>query len=104
MHLRSVLSCGVAVAAVAFSSSAAAQTITFDIPAQSLPAAISALGRQAGLQIVAPASGFERVQSRAVVGEMDVRAAIRKLIEGTGLEIASDQGADDRARSTTTPP
>ena len=92
MHLRSVLSCGVAVAAVAFSSSAAAQTITFDIPAQSLPAAISALGRQAGLQIVAPASGFERVQSRAVVGEMDVRAAIRKLIEGTGLEIASDQG------------
>ena len=92
MNLRSVLSSGVAVAALAISSPAAAQTISFDIPSQSLPAAISAFGRQAGLQIVAPAAGFEHVKSRPIVGKMTSRDALRKLLVSTGLEIVSDAG------------
>ena len=93
VHFKSMLGCGVAVAAVTLSTAAAAaQTVNFDIPAQSLPAAISAFGRQTSLQIVAPAAGFEKVRSRALSGRMDARVALRRLIAGTGLEIASDTG------------
>lgn len=92
VHFKSMLGCGVAVAAVTLSTAATAQTVNFDIPAQSLPAAISAFGRQTSLQIVAPAAGFEQVRSRALSGRMDARVALRRLIAGTGLEIASDQG------------
>ena len=92
MNMKSVLGSGVAVAAVAISSPSVAQVVSFNIPSQSLPAAISAFGRQAGLQIVAPASGFENVKSAAIVGKMNSRDALRKLLASSGLEIASDRG------------
>jgi len=69
-----------------------AQTARFDIPAQSVPAAISAFGRQSGLQLIAPADLPASVTSRPIKGSLDVRSALRRLIEGTGLEVASDKG------------
>jgi TonB-dependent receptor len=71
---------------------AAAQQRTFDVPAQGAASAISAFARQAGLQVVAPADGLEGVRTQALKGPMDARAALRKLIDGTGLEIVSDSG------------
>lgn len=71
---------------------AMAQVARFDIPAQSVPAAISAFARQSGLQVIAPADFPASVTSRPVKGSLDARDALRKLIEGTGLEFASDKG------------
>jgi iron complex outermembrane receptor protein len=90
MKLKHSLSCGVAAATMAFALSAAAQTRTFDIPAQDLASAISAFGRQSGLQIVAPDDTPGAVRSTPVTGAQDARAALRQLIAGTGLTVVSD--------------
>lgn len=79
-----------ALALLACALPAAAQQRTFDVPAQNAASAISAFARQAGLQVVAPADGLEGVRTQALKGVMDARAALRKLIEGTGLEVVSD--------------
>lgn len=79
-------------AAVAFACPAHAQERAFDIPAQPLPSAIATLGKQARIRIVAPGEGLEAIRSRPVKGMMDVRTALGRLIEGTGLEIAADDG------------
>lgn len=71
---------------------AAAQERTFDVPAQSAVHSIPELARQAQIQIVAPAGGLEGVQTPAVVGQMAPREALRLLLQGTGLEVASDDG------------
>lgn len=83
---------GVAIVATMFASPAAAQAGQFDIPAQSIPAAVSAFARQSGLQVIAPADFPASVKSRPVKGSLDTRVALQRLIDGTGLEIASDQG------------
>jgi iron complex outermembrane receptor protein len=90
MFLKSILSCGVAAATLALASPAAAQDRSFDIPAQDIASAITVFGQQSGLQIVAPAETAQDVRGQAVVGLMDARAALRQLIAGSGLEIASD--------------
>lgn len=91
MNRKYLLGCGVAAAVASLAAPAAAQERTFDIPAQAVDQAISAFGRQSGLQIVAPGVEDE-VRSQPVQGRMDARAALRRLIAGTGLEIASDSG------------
>lgn len=93
MHFRSVLSCGAAAIAMVVAAPALAQTVDFDIPAQSLSSAITDFGRQSGIQIVAPAKAIRTLDSSAIKGPMDARAALRQLIEGTGLEIADDDGS-----------
>jgi TonB-dependent receptor len=93
MHSRFYASCGVAAVTLAIASPAMAQQRQFNIPAQPLASAIAALGKQAHLQIVAPADGIEGVQSKPLRGAMDARAALRALIAGTPLEIYSDDGA-----------
>ncbi len=79
-----------ALALLACALPASAQQRTFDVPAQGAASAISAFARQAGLQVVAPADGLEGVRTQPLKGPMDARAALRKLLEGTGLEIVSD--------------
>lgn len=103
MTLKSLFGCGVAVAAISLAAPAAAQERSFDIPAQPITAAVSAFGQQSGLQIVAPADGLDAVQSRAVRGRMDARTALRRLIAGTGLEIAADNGSNIVLRNAAAP-
>lgn len=88
-----LLGCSTAAVALASASPATAQQRAFDIPAQPLHAAIAALSRQAGVQIVAPAEGLDQRRSAPLSGTMDARAALRRLITGSGLEIASDEGS-----------
>lgn len=93
MQIRFRSGCGLAAVAMVLAWPAAAQVRTIDIPAQPLPAALAALGRQARLQIVAPADGLETMRSAAIRGTIEPRVALRRLIAGSGLEIASDDGA-----------
>lgn len=93
MALKTTLAGGAAaLALLACAMPAAAQQRAFDVPAQSAASAISAFARQAGLQVVAPADGLEGLRTQALKGSMDARAALRKLLDGTGLEIVSDSG------------
>ena len=73
-----------------FGAPAHADERRFDIPVQNASSAISELARQAGLQIIAPAELLDGKRTPEIRGTMDSRAALRKLIEGTGLETASD--------------
>lgn len=91
-HWKLNLICGAAVLSMAMAQPALAQQRTFDVPAQNAASAISVFARQAGLQVVAPADGLQGVRTAALKGAMDARAALRQLISGTGLEIASDSG------------
>lgn len=79
-------------AALACTSPAMAQQRKFEVPAQPAVTAIPELARQAQLQIIAPAGSLDGIQAPAIVGEMDAREALRLLLEGTGLEVKSDEG------------
>jgi iron complex outermembrane recepter protein len=65
----------------------------FDIPANAAVKSIPEFARQAGVQIVAPADDLDGVKTQAVQGEIDAREALRRLLIGTGLEIAADDGS-----------
>jgi len=62
-----------------------AQTRSFDVPAQSLDRAVSALGRQADIQIVAVKKLTRGKSSRAVKGSMTAEQALAALLQGSGL-------------------
>lgn len=84
---------GAAIVAMAHAlPAAAAEMRQFDIPAQPAAQAISAFARQAGLQVVAPAEGLQALTTAPLKGAYEPRAALRRLIAGTGLEIVSDSG------------
>lgn len=92
--LRAKLRCSVAAAVVlaAASTSAFAQQRSFDVGAQEAVRAIPEFARQAGVQIIAPADRLAGVRLPALRGHYDVREALRRLLAGTTLEIASDAG------------
>lgn len=90
---KTLLGCGVAVAALAMAGGALAQQRTFDLPSQDAVKAIPAFARQAGIQIVAPAGQLRGVRTPAVRGNLDTHQALAALLRGTGLEIASDNGS-----------
>ncbi|WP_454761078.1 TonB-dependent receptor domain-containing protein [Caulobacter segnis] len=103
MRKKTLAGGAAALALLACALPATAQQRAFDVPAQGAASAISAFARQAGLQVVAPADGLEGVRTQALKGPMDARAALRKLIEGTGLEIASDSNGVIVLRRSATP-
>jgi len=70
-----------------------AQQKPFDIPATAAVKSIPEFARQAGVQIVAPADDLEGIKTQAVQGQIDAREALRRLLIGTGLEIAADDGS-----------
>lgn len=83
----------VASTAILLPLGAYAQARRFDIPAQSASSSLPQFARQAGLQILAPAPLTQSVQTRAVSGAMEPREALEQLLAGTGLRIASQDGA-----------
>lgn len=99
-----VLGCGAAFAALSLATAAEAQVRSFNVPAQDAVKAIPEFARQAGVQIVAPASQLRGVRTPPVQGQLDARAALRQLIAGTGLEIAGDTGSVITLRRARNPP
>jgi outer membrane receptor protein involved in Fe transport len=77
-----------------FASSVQAQpqVHNFDIPAEAAVLAIPEFARQADLQIIAPAEKLAGLSTAALKGALDSRTALGKLLAGTPLEIASDDG------------
>jgi iron complex outermembrane receptor protein len=69
-----------------------AQPRVFDIPRQNAASAIAIFGLQAGVRITAPVSQLRGVQTPALRGTLDARAALDLLLGGTGLVVARDDG------------
>ncbi|WP_341022545.1 TonB-dependent receptor domain-containing protein [Brevundimonas diminuta] len=82
-----------AMAVLAAAGEGLAQQRSFNVPAQPAVDAIPAFARQAGVQIVVPSSQLRGVRTPALSGAQDTRQALRRLIAGTGLEVASDNGS-----------
>jgi iron complex outermembrane recepter protein len=99
---KAFLAHGAAAAVLCVAAPAFAQTRAFKVPAQPAVSAIPEFARQAGVQILAPARDLEGVRTLAVVGDLEVRAALGRLLEGTPLRIAADTGGLITLRSTTT--
>ena len=95
MHIsrKSVLFAGVALMGLMLGTGAWAQGKAFNIPAEDAVKAIPQFASQAGIQIIAPAGHLKGIQTQAVKGDMDVHVALARLIEGTNLEVASDNGS-----------
>src|SRR5450631_4261274 len=73
-------------------TTALSQTIAFNVPGQEAVTAIPEFARQAGLQIIAPADKLKGLKTHSLHGAIDTRAALKLLLEGTGLIVASDDG------------
>lgn len=65
---------------------AMADSVRFNIPAQPLPAALKAFAAQASMQLLYRFEAVESATANAVIGEFDKRAALKILLDGTGLE------------------
>ncbi len=61
------------------------RTSTFDIPAQPLLQALTAFGRQSGLQVTVDSDTGAGKTNAAVSGTMTADEALRRLLAGTGL-------------------
>lgn len=90
---KSALICGAAAIGLMAATPALAQQRNFDIPTQSATKAVPEFARQAGIQIIAAGSGLRGEQTRAIKGDLDVRAALQEMLRGTGLRISSDDGS-----------
>lgn len=77
---------GLAAAAPAQAQGAVEQSFQFAIPAQSLDSALSSFSRQTGLQIAASEVLLRGKRSQAVNGRLSPRAALARLMSGSGIE------------------
>ncbi len=64
----------------------------FDIDAQPLGSALNLFGRQAGLQVFYPSRAVSGRRAPRVVGTMEPRAALDRIIAATGLSVAGYDG------------
>jgi TonB-dependent receptor len=67
------------------SANAMAQVRRFDVPAQPASSGIPQFARQAGIEILVPASMVDGVSTNRVQGTMDLAAGLRVLLAGTDL-------------------
>jgi iron complex outermembrane receptor protein len=86
------LACGVAIAALP-AVTAAAQTRNINIPSEEAAKSIPEFARQENIQIIAPVSQLHGIKTQALSGSMEMSAALDSLLVGTGLEVASNDGA-----------
>jgi outer membrane receptor protein involved in Fe transport len=90
--IRSTLIASASVCAVAVATPATAQTKSFNVPAQAASTGIPAFASQADIQILVSESATRGKRTRAVKGRMSVDAALKRLVAGSGLRIASGDG------------
>ncbi len=76
----------VSILCLAAAPAAAQQAVSFNIPGGRLSDALIALGQQGGLTIGASDPGLSAIRSRPVRGRMPVRAALGRLLDGTGYD------------------
>src|SRR5690606_13885980 len=71
---------------------AQAQERTFDLPAGMAHHSLPEFARQASVQIVAPGERLADQRTPSLHGTYDSRAALSRLLAGTGLRVAHDDG------------
>src|SRR6202000_2971478 len=86
------LVCGTA-AAVLRCAPASAEPRDIDIPSEEAARSIPEFARQENIQIIAPVSQLHGINTPAVSGRMALDEALKALLVGTGLEVASDDGS-----------
>jgi iron complex outermembrane receptor protein len=86
------LACGVAFAALP-PLSATAQPRAINIPSEEAAKSIPEFARQENIQIIAPVSQLHGIKTQAVSGNMEIDEALTRLLVGTGLEVASNDGS-----------
>ncbi|MDP2696733.1 TonB-dependent siderophore receptor [Thalassospira sp.] len=69
---------------VAFREISQSQDISFNIPAQGLDTALTALADQAGLQLFFPSQGMDGVAAPAITGTFSIDQALTRLLSGSG--------------------
>lgn len=79
-------------AAGSFSSAQAEETVTFDIPAQSLSKALVEFSKQSNTDVIASSELLNNRQAPAINGTMQPLDALQKMLRGTGLEFAEENG------------
>ncbi|WP_213979720.1 STN domain-containing protein [Sphingomonas sp. dw_22] len=78
--------------AICLPAAAQAQVRSFDVPEQPAATGIYQFAEQAGIQIVVSSDEAAGRRTRPVKGELDVRAALGRLLSGTGLRGRSFDG------------
>lgn len=90
---RGLVFYSVAVSALAIPLFAQAEVRRFDIPGEDAATSIPQFARQAGLQILVSEPLTRGVRTGPVVGAMEPNAGLDLLLAGTGLRVASREGA-----------
>ncbi len=103
LPLASAIRGGLTLAVLCAASPAFAAPPQFDIDAGNIEDVLPEFARQAGIQIIAPAhSGKQgRIAVGELKGQMDTRQALNRLLDGTGLTVASDDGRTITLRAAT---
>jgi iron complex outermembrane receptor protein len=94
MKFRSIALAGVALTCMSAMSAIAAeaQSKSFNVPSEDAVNSIPEFARQAGVQIVAPAGHLGGLKTAAIRGDLEVDIALQRLLRGTGLQVASNDG------------
>ncbi len=85
------LACGLALAALP-AAPALAEPRAINVPSEEAAKSIPEFARQENIQIIAPVSQLHGIKTQAVSGRMELEAALKALLVGTGLEVASNDG------------
>jgi len=85
------LACALALAALP-AGPALAQPRAIDVPSEEAARSIPEFARQENIQIIAPVSQLHGIKTQAVSGRMELGDALKALLVGTGLEVASNDG------------
>src|SRR5690349_11043767 len=86
------VACGIALAVLP-ASPALAEPRNIDVPSEEAAKSIPEFARQENIQIIAPVSQLHGIKTPAVQGRMELDEALKTLLVGTGLEVASNDGA-----------
>ena len=94
LPLASAIRGGLTLAVLCAASPAFAAPPQFDIDAGNIEDVLPEFARQAGIQIIAPAHSGKQghIAVGELKGQMDTRQALNRLLDGTGLTVASDDG------------
>ncbi|MBN8808935.1 MAG: TonB-dependent receptor [Sphingomonas sp.] len=82
--------------AAAWPAPAFARDPIIALPATTLDIALTTLARQAGVEIISTEPGLRSVRTRGVQGALPVRAALDRLLDGTGYRAVSLAGGGYR--------
>ncbi len=93
------LACSAAICALS-AFPAAAQPRRIDIPSEEAAKSIPEFARQEHIQIVAPVSQLHGINTPAVSGSLELGEALKALLVGTGLEVATNDGSTIVLRRT----